>query len=56
MAESHAVSGRRAKREENRRRISMLKREITDRQEEPDAIRKTLLIVEPRKNDAGNRF
>jgi hypothetical protein len=56
MAEAHVVSGLRAKQEEIRRRISMLKREIEDPQEKLEAIRKTLLIFEPRKNDGGNRL
>jgi hypothetical protein len=34
----------------------MLKREIKDHQEELEAIRKTLLIFEPRKSDGGNRL
>jgi hypothetical protein len=56
MAETHVVSGLRAKQEEIRRRISMLKREIAAHQSELEAIRKTLLIFEPRKNDGGNRL
>jgi hypothetical protein len=34
----------------------MLKKEIEDHQTELEAIRKTLLIFEPRKNDGGNRL
>ncbi len=56
MAESHVISGLKAKQEEIKKRISKLKREIKENQAELAAVSKTLLIFGEKPRAGWNRF
>jgi hypothetical protein len=49
MAEPHVISALKAKEEEIKRRITSLKREIKESQEDLETVRKSLCIFEPTK-------
>jgi hypothetical protein len=56
MAESHVISGLKAKQEEIKKRISKLKKEIKENQEDLAAVSKTLLIFGEKPRAGWNRF
>src|SRR3974390_2772727 len=56
MAESHVVSGLKAKQKEIKRRIADLKKEIKICRDELEAVTKTLRVFEPTYRTGGNRL